>query len=49
MGFRFDIITDCWEEVPDLRPPFEHLKVRIKKLKDGDEVFNSSFLKIKGE
>ena len=36
--FRFDLISDCWEEAYDLRPSFEDLKIRIKKLKDGDEV-----------
>lgn len=36
--FRFDLISDCWQEAYDLRPSFEDLKIRIKKLKDGDEV-----------
>ena len=37
--FRFDLISDCWQEAYDLRPSFEDLKIRIKKLKDGDEVW----------
>ena len=35
---RFEIILDCWEEAYDLRPTFENLMLRIKRLKDGDEV-----------
>ena len=41
---RFEIILDCWEEAYDLRPTFENLMLRIKRLKDGDEVKRFLFI-----
>ena len=38
--FRFDIISDCWNEAFDLRPTFEELAARIKKIKNSDEVIS---------
>ena len=40
----YDIMKDCWQEDPDLRPPFDDLSHTIQQLMNLDSVV--SFVKL---
>ena len=36
--FRYDIVTNCWDDDPNLRPSFEKLREELKEMEDQHKV-----------
>jgi serine/threonine protein kinase len=43
-SFWLELMTDCWQERPELRPSFETIQDRLKKHVSGESILRFSFL-----
>lgn len=42
--YVLEVMQECWSEYPDQRPDFVHIRSRLKRMKEGKYVLNSTNL-----